>query len=407
VGSGTAAIGVFPYTAFGDTFLNTLGANRFIYPRPEGDIGFNIDFDSLYSFSNPGSAAFYVTLHEIGHTLGLKHSHDRGLAELPTFAEAGLQELDSAYATVMSYNPASPVIPEGHSATPMPLDILAIQYLYGANPTTGAGNTVYALADDAVVRTIYDVGGTDTLTATFSSQPVIIDLREATFSLIGARTAVATAFGTIIENAEGSQAADTIIGNQVANQLNGQAGDDAIAGQDGSDFLFGESGDDIIYGNKNTDHIDGGQGNDTLFGGQNNGVPSGTPLAQRDGFDTVSGGVGDDIMYGNHGADILVGGDGADVLFGGQDSDTLSGSAGNDELYGNLGADVFAFSKVNEGADSIHDFTTGEDVLALDAGASIAAVGTIGSDVLIELTGGTTIQLLGVASFDPALSLIA
>ena len=82
IGSQTAAIGIFPYVPFGNGFLGGLGANRIIYPQPEGDIGFNFDFDATFSFTNPGSEAFYIALHEMGHALGLKHSHDTGLARI-------------------------------------------------------------------------------------------------------------------------------------------------------------------------------------------------------------------------------------------------------------------------------------------------------------------------------------
>jgi len=398
---------VFPYTPYGNFFNARLGANRFVYPQPEGDIAFNIDYNNIYSFTNPGSKAFYVTLHEIGHSLGLKHSHDNGLAGFPTFSEIGLGDFDSAFYTVMSYEPTSLVIPEGHSATPMPLDILAIQSVYGANPLTGAGNSVYNLADDAIVKTIYDISGTDTLTASFSTQPVIINLNEAEFSFIGSRTAVTTAFGTIIENAEGSQSSDVIIGNQAANRLEGKNGDDVIAGQDGSDIIFGENGNDILYGNKNTDLLLGGTGNDTLYGGQNDGIPSGTPLALRDGIDSVSGEDGEDLLYGNHGADLLDGGQGSDTIFGGQDDDTLSGGLGDDVLIGNLGRDVFLFSNTNEGTDQIFGFETLGDTLGLSSGVSLVSITVQSTDTILTLSSGTAIKLIGVSDFSPtALTLV-
>ena len=402
-----SAIGIFPSATFGNSFLASLGTSRFFYPQPEGDIGFNIDKDALFSFSNPGSAAFYIALHEVGHALGLKHTHDGGLAGFPTLAANGLAEFDSAYYSVMSYNTTSNVLPIGHSATPMPLDILAIQTLYGANTTTGLGDTTYFLSDDSIVRTIYDVGGTDSLVASFSAKPVSIDLQEASFSVVGTRTAVATAFGTVIENAEGSQSSDSIIGNAAQNRLIGHAGNDTIFGQDGSDFITGGTGDDVLYGNKNTDLILGGAGNDALYGGQNDGSPSGAPLALRDGVDTVSGGLGDDLIYGNHGADLLLGDEGADTIFGGQDNDTLSGGAGDDLLLGNLDSDIFSFANTNQGADQILSFDVLTDSLVLTGGATVATSTLVGANTVLTLNSGTTITLIGVEDFDPTSIAIA
>ena len=71
-------------------------------------------------------------------------------------------------------------------ATPMVLDIKAVQDLYGADPTTRAGNNTYTFnQNDSFMQSIYDAGGTDTLDLSAITRPNNIDLTPGSYSSVG------------------------------------------------------------------------------------------------------------------------------------------------------------------------------------------------------------------------------
>lgn len=66
--------------------------------------------------------------------------------------------------------------------------------------------------------------------------------------------------GVVIEDAEGGDQRDILIGNQVANVIDGNGGDDFIHGAAGDDTIDGGAGNDEIWGGAGNDTIDGGAG---------------------------------------------------------------------------------------------------------------------------------------------------
>ncbi len=144
-----------------------------------------------------------------------------------------------------------------------------------------------------------------------------------------------------IENLEGSNYNDRLIGD---------VGDNALSGLDGDDILNGGAGADVL---------DGGAGRDTVsYEGSGAGVT--VDLATGRGFgghaqydrlsniedlegssygDRLTGDHGDNYLFGNRGQDTLRGRAGNDILNGGAGNDTLTGGAGNDMLNGGAGAD--------------------------------------------------------------------
>jgi hypothetical protein len=189
-------------------------------------------------FSGPGPL-----LHELGHAIGLKHGNE-GEITLPE------DKANISYSVVMNKSLPGTLYP----STPMLYDILAAQYLYGANMQTRAGDDVYLfkqLTDFSELnsRTIWDAGGNDTFDASAIKDSTVLDLRAGHFSTVGAKgyvNNIAIAFNVIIENAKGGSGSDLIIGNQVANSLFGGAGNDTLIGGGGNDLIDGGLGFDTL-----------------------------------------------------------------------------------------------------------------------------------------------------------------
>lgn len=69
-----------------------------------------------------------------------------------------------------------------------------------------------------------------------------------------------------VEDAEGGDGDDTLIGNAEANALLGQSGNDRLEGVANTDQLFGGDGDDVLLGGDDDDILSGGLGADMIDG---------------------------------------------------------------------------------------------------------------------------------------------
>ncbi|WP_420857400.1 M10 family metallopeptidase [Marivivens marinus] len=248
-----------------------------------------------------GGYGFVTLIHEIGHGLGLAHPHDGGSSIDATnfpgvtspFGDFGDYDLNQGIWTTMSYNdgwqteyPTFFDANYGWQATPMALDIAAIQELYGANTTHASGNDTYSMPDANGAGTfwscIWDTGGNDTISHAGGTNAAVINLNDAPLAadpanaggfvsyadgIIGGFT---IANGVMIENAIGGNAADHITGNEGNNSLNGGAGNDTILGEDGDDTLIGGLGTDYLYGGGGDDVFMAGLGDDRVYGGSGN-----------------------------------------------------------------------------------------------------------------------------------------
>ncbi|MEZ5813825.1 MAG: Ig-like domain-containing protein [Alphaproteobacteria bacterium] len=215
-------------------------------------------------FNDPGDYALMTALHEIGHSLGLGHTGNyNGSASYNTDAQ---WVNDTHQMTVMSYFNDRNVGSDHwndtgawqYSATPMLIDILAIQNIYGADYGTRSGNTTYGFNSNAgrdqydfsmthVPVAIWDGGGVDTLDLSGHSQAQTIYLTEGDFSSTGFMTHnLVIAYGAVIENAVGGSGDDSIYGNDAHNIISGGLGDDTVFGTIGDDTIDGQGGIDAV-----------------------------------------------------------------------------------------------------------------------------------------------------------------
>lgn len=112
-----------------------------------------------------------------------------------------------------------------------------------------------------------------------------------------------------------------------------------------------------------------------------------------------------DVLFGGLGNDTLDGGFGNDQLLGGSGADILIGGASNDQLTGGNGNDNFTYNARGFGADTVLDFTQGQDRIDLSA-IGIAEFSALqpfitqsGLDTVITLTyngAPETITLRGI-----------
>ncbi|QNO26915.1 M10 family metallopeptidase C-terminal domain-containing protein [Sphingopyxis sp. OPL5] len=270
---------------------------------------FNTTISYFTTASNQaGGLSFLTFVHELGHGIGLLHPHadEPGDDSFPGLGDAfstGPFGLNQGIFTTMTYNDGyedvgrSPSVNYGWQMGPGAFDIAAVQFLYGANTSTGAGNTTYTMPTlnqaGTGWMTIWDVGGTDTISAQGSQLDAIIDLRAATLRNEeggggfvsrngGVLGGVTIANGAVIENAIGGNGDDLLVGNGANNSLTGGTGWDTVdyshatgpltinlqtgvATGDGSDTLsgiehvVGGSGDDVITAFNGLSIVNGSQ----------------------------------------------------------------------------------------------------------------------------------------------------
>lgn len=229
----------------------------------------------------------HVLLHEIGHTMGLKHPHESPvMSSTKDSTQTTIMSYDhdyfndvqityDQYGTNFSLNRKFVTLEEegGYSHLGI-FDIAAIQSVYGkkvdSNPNT------YKFSSSAFTAVLYDGGGSDVIDLSNQSFGSILNMNAGSFSSIGLRTVseavqakmnelpaqvrtalgdkyitnyisdyssyiylgkdnLSIAFDTLIESAIGSAYADTITGNDADNTITGGAGNDTINGGAGID----------------------------------------------------------------------------------------------------------------------------------------------------------------------------
>lgn len=223
-----------------------------LYTGSSGDIFINGTNILANEPAGPGTWHWALFMHELGHSFGLKHPHDDGGTGRPTFKDMKVENFDSTLYTIMSYNEVSDLSGNFYApATPMFIDVLALQEIYGKNEETNAGNNTHTVEENNQFQTIWDASGVDTVDASAAVNGWEIQLPDTQWSnrvdtLTGyaclatedeyAKPATLYWLMGDIENATGSAHADTLIGNAAANSFTGNGGDDSIDGGAGLDF---------------------------------------------------------------------------------------------------------------------------------------------------------------------------
>lgn len=325
-----------------------------------------------------GSYAFDAILHEVGHALGLKHGHeDDGVHGVLPAAHNSTEWSLMTYPSYIGGDTTFRNAAGSGNQTYMIDDIAALQYLYGANFSTNAGDTVYrwnpktgemsingvgqgASTSNKIYMAIWDGGGNDTYNLSNYKTNLKIDLRPGEWSTFStAQLADLDSSSPRHHLAHGNVANAYLYNNDPRSLIEnavGGAGNDTLIGNDGNNGLFGNGGNDTEIGNGGNDYLDGGAGKDPLSGGAGNDTIKGG--AQND---TLNGGPGDDLLYGNGGSDSFVfdGGFGHDTI-----GDFAASGGGHDTI--NFATSVFA----NYGAVKSHMAQIGRDVVITYDGAN-------------------------------------
>lgn len=252
---------------------------------------------------------------------------------------------------------------------------------------------------------------------------------------------------------------DTALGGAVghfSNYLNGGSGDDTMIGQ--CPFFSEILMDNASYHDSVTSFdgnvMEGGRGDDTMYG---NSLVFTMSLSDSSsmynhgltlGHDTMKGGADDDVMHGDLGSlvistdagttfhdnyvtvggDIMKGNRGDDVIYGdiadidltgadaqtidisasagddingGKGDDVIHGQWGDDVLTGGIGDDVFVYDgNIDNGHDVIMDFDVDDDSLDATNGVTLSDGGLVGGNLVIDVSSGGTITLMGVTDYD-------
>lgn len=280
-----------------------------------------------------GTFGLSVLIHELGHTLGLKHPGDYdstgGQVDGP-FLPSATDNLDY---TQMSYHQGAGYKLNGlYGSTPMLYDIQAMQYLYGANMSYHTGSDTYRFTNDSALQTIWDAGGTDTLDFSATTGATIINLNAGTFSSTApGYNNISITYNVTIERAIAGSGGATIYANAAGNTIRGGNGVDVIYQGAGNDSVIGSGNNDtVMYTRAFSSYLLSGSTGVMTVNGDGLDSLSGVSVlrfsdrtVQLGSFDAVVGGTaGNDALSALSGKQLITGGGGLDKL-------SFTGTRGN------------------------------------------------------------------------------
>jgi serralysin len=357
------------------------------YAAEGGDAWFNKG-SGYYSNPVKGNYAYTTFLHEMGHALGLEHTHEAYV--MPVDRDSMEYSLMS-YRSYVGASVGSGYTNEswGYAQSLMMYDIAGLQQMYGANYATNSGNTTYtwspatgemfvnaigqgAPGGNRIFQTIWDGGGVDTYDFSNHATNLTVNLTPGGWSTIsatqlaklhyyGTQIAAGSIANALLYNGDARSLIERVIGGSGHDHITGNDANNELFGGAGNDQLFGGAGADRLIGGLGADHLDGGDRFDyavydeanygsftasLYYSGWNTGVAAGDSYVSIEGLilglnsDT---GYGNDLvnyLYGRTGNDTIFGMGDQDFLFGEDGNDNLIGGDGHDHLFGGAGADL-------------------------------------------------------------------
>ena len=318
-----------------------------------------------------GQYSSWTVLHEIGHSMGLMHTHNEDTGA--PLSVMGV--LDNERYSVMSYNPASGGESYGHAVTYMALDIASLQALYGKSDYA-EGTSTYRLTSarsasldlsegqmsiGRAYACVWDTGGSDTISVSGGDYS-IINLFDATLDTSGNTGAMARTIAAL-KTTDFYDDLSTTIRKQIVYATYNAGGSFSEILREGSKGLGGTGGGFTIANGAVIENARGGTGNDLLIG--------------NEARNSLSGGAGDD---------------------------TIMSSSGNDRMTGGTGADTFVFAR-GDGHDTIMDFN-GNDFISLVKFSDVTSYATFRThtvdtdDGALLTVGSDSLLIRGVSETD-------
>ena len=270
---------------------------------------------------------------------------------------------------------------------------------------TAAGEDIFGFGGNDFIRgeggadNIYGGSGIDTASYSTSAAGVMVMLESGFPHGVGFGGDAEGDKLYDIENAVGSNFADTIYGSSGANDIQGLNGHDTLKGMGGDDTLWGGLGNDTLMGGAGMDALNGGSGTDTASY-NDAGSAVFINLITGDGYwgdaegdtlssvENVTGSDYDDHLWGDDNANVLRGGEGADSLKGGGGMDTLYGGDQDDNLYGHDGVDTLYGENGNDSLDG----GNGSDVLNGGGGIDTLTGGNDNDDYYVSGVGDIIVE---------------
>ena len=330
-----------------------------------GDQWYGAGVTSNYNF-DIGTYGRLTFIHELGHALGLQHPFDDGNGEvvLPT-SDDNLYNSVMSYTSVLNNNRVTVNTTTGgistndrvYASTPMPYDILAVEYMYGVNDDANTGNTVYNWAvNPEIIETIVDHGGTDTVDLSNQTRANDIDFSSAIGTMSIGKISLADLANELVTRAATYGAS-----------YNASSIQSWLSGVSGGVYL-GENNVQVASGNT-IENVIGGSGVDTFTGNSSDNAFKG-----NDGDDVFNGGGGsaDTLVVRGAKADYTVTNT-AGTTYTVTDNNTTASDDGTDTI-----TDV-EFVQFTDGTFKLDDLIDGDPTNDSDTGVNALAAYSVPS----------------------------